>query len=165
VKYPKTYKTLEDLPAWNFYKIKEKNDVRYLYVMDDYSELPEVNNVLNDIWVDVQFEYYDLIGLTKEEKQLFEIRKDIVILEAELAITQERFLLNKINRKKKELLKMYENKEGVTLSFEEQIIMLENWRKIPIDSKKITCVRFFTLKKQYHEFAKNQLIKNTLNAH
>ena len=40
----KIYKSLDFLPIWNFNKVQETNDLRYLYILKDYSDLPTSNN-------------------------------------------------------------------------------------------------------------------------
>jgi hypothetical protein len=53
------YKSIDYLPIFNFFKIIETDDKRYLIKLDDYELLPdEVDlDVLNKLWIDIQDEY------------------------------------------------------------------------------------------------------------
>jgi len=53
------YKSIDYLPIFNFFKIIETDDKRFLIKIEDYEILPENVNadVLNKIWVNIQREY------------------------------------------------------------------------------------------------------------
>ena len=83
-----------------------------------------------------------------------------------MQFSESRWEINNIRRLKRKLNQLLEESEdGKTLTFEEQVIMLEDWRKISIESKKITCVRFFTLREKYREVAYKSQIKQLMRQH
>ena len=53
------YKSIDYLPIFNFFKIIETEDKRYLIKLDDYELLPDKVDldVLNKLWIDIQTEY------------------------------------------------------------------------------------------------------------
>lgn len=161
-----TFQSLEELPAWNFFKARENNDLRYLYKLDNYFKMdgvPQDQEILDELWERLFDEYCDKFSFTKEFLNIVHLRRDIAIAEGELAITEDRFVKNKIRRLKRQLDELLEpNEDGKALSFEEQVIQIENWRKIPIDSMKITCIRFFTIREQLNQEARKQKISNTM---
>lgn len=78
----KNYKSIEFLPFWNYYKVSENNDHRYLLKLDDYEELPEIEIDLSDIWENICFEIADINKDTDiKSKLLFDTRKNISVLE------------------------------------------------------------------------------------
>ena len=44
-KKPDIYSTLNECPIWNWDMATKLNDLRYLYIMDNYSRLPKLNNI------------------------------------------------------------------------------------------------------------------------
>ena len=165
---PKTYRSLEDLPAWNFYQIRKNGDFRYLYKLEEYYDLEEIEpgEELPALWSDLFDQYIDTFGLGKEYKEALELRREIVILQAEVLMTKNTFLNNKIRHKQMRLDELTTTKDEQKIStFEEQVIALERWRKMPIDSKTITCVRFFYLMKQMNEEARKNQITNLMKSH
>lgn len=177
----KYFKSLDELPAWNFFQVKQRENFAYLLKLDDYfGELPEVSdqvkpdgkggftseaNELSKVWASLYDEYIDKFSLSREYLEILNLRRKITILEAQLAISEDRFILNKIRHAKRQLDDLLSTDDDgvVHNSFEEQIIAFENWRKIGIDSMKITSTKFFTLRKQLSEESRKQQIKSFNN--
>src|SRR6056297_3173200 len=53
----KYYTTIDFLPLFNFFKILETNDLRYLLKLKDYETLPNIHFELNKEWNDIQSQY------------------------------------------------------------------------------------------------------------
>lgn len=71
----KSYLSIEGLPIWNFYQVKEKEDERYLFILDDYTALPEVWPD-EKIWQGIQDEVYEKIGFNDSQSdQLYKVIK------------------------------------------------------------------------------------------
>jgi len=58
------YRTIADLPMWNWEQIKKTSDLRYLIRLDDYDELPEID-VSGDLWDSLQDEFSEKCGMTE----------------------------------------------------------------------------------------------------
>ena len=41
----RTYQTLDELPIWNWNMVDKKNDMRYLYILNNYSDLPKLTSI------------------------------------------------------------------------------------------------------------------------
>ncbi len=52
----KIYKSIDSLPVWNFAKVMDTNDLRYLLILDYYDDLPEFN-VEPIIWEQIILEF------------------------------------------------------------------------------------------------------------
>jgi hypothetical protein len=164
----KVFKRLEDLPAWNFDKIQKTQELRYLLHLNDYHETEmsfdeKESRKLIETWIELYFEYLDKFGITEKYKNRIELERDAVILEAELALGGDpikKTWLNIKNRELKELKEETENSKSVT--FEEEIIVLMKWSGVPIDSRKINSLRFFTLRQMYNEEMSSQKLNQLM---
>lgn len=74
--------SIEDLPMWNFRKVTEKNDLRYLYKLENYAKLPKEYPSYT-LWDDIFWEYVEAKGLSREFKFGLELRAKLAILENE----------------------------------------------------------------------------------
>ena len=84
------YESSKQATLFSFRNVIENNDVRYLLILDDYSNLPEVSeNIqtkLNDAWITITNEYSNLIdsGSTtlkfSEDKRIAAKRHKIVYI-------------------------------------------------------------------------------------
>lgn len=77
------YNSIFDCPIWNYTQAIEKNDSRYLYILLDYSKLPEkkIDDVLNKLF----WEYMDERGYDEKFKLAYELRVQIAEYEFEQA--------------------------------------------------------------------------------
>jgi len=55
----KYYKSIDFLPIYHFFKVIESNDKRYILKLEDYSELPEIENLefLENAWTGIESQY------------------------------------------------------------------------------------------------------------
>lgn len=145
----KIYKSLDILPIWNYNMICEKNDVRYLLVLDDYNDLPEKCNIEKcyEIWDKLiyDFDYLDL-SLEFAEKQVlikeleYSLNPENKILKTEIAIKQKEYERLKKLREK--------NLKKNTQTFNDKIANIEIILGIKIDVYKDSVKRFFAYEKQ-----------------
>ena len=70
----KYYKSIDFLPLFNFFKVIETNDYRYLLKLNDYEVLPKTNHDLKLVWLDIQTQYskaddsnYQIINFTQSK--------------------------------------------------------------------------------------------------
>lgn len=165
----KIYRSLEDLPAWNFFKARENDDLRYLYILDEYYDIEklEIKPELIEVWQNLFDEYVDKFSFSKEHLKIMNLRRELEIAEAEYAISEDRFDLNKIRRTKRQLDELLEGNDdqGNSITFEEQVVLIEEWRKLAIDSKAIKCIRFFLLRQKFRDYARKSQIKQLFRTH
>jgi hypothetical protein len=76
------YQGIEDLPMDNFRKIIKTGDTRYLYILDNYTVLPE-KNINASVFEDIFWEYIEAKGIDQNFKLRLEIKAKIAILENE----------------------------------------------------------------------------------
>lgn len=164
----KVFESLEDLPAWNFDKIQKTQELSYLLQLNDYggtemSFNEKESKKLIGVWLELYFEYLDAFGITEKYKKRVELERDAVILEAEIVLGGDPIKKTWLNIKNRELQEMKDESENSKSStFEEEIIVLMKWSGVAIDSKKITSLRFFTLRKMYNEEMSSQKLNQLM---
>ena len=79
----KFYRTIEELPIWNYNKVSEYGDVRYLLRLDDYFELPDKGFELKDLaqtFVDIADELFERFGVDERAITSMIEEKDILMM-------------------------------------------------------------------------------------
>ena len=141
----KFYKNIEHLPVYNFSKVSEANDLRYLLILSDYFELPEISEKeykeLFEVWERINDEVIDFNGVNAEYKAILRMQKSIALLKVEMIITGDKSIENIIKLKEIELLNMYPKQKA---TIEENIIVLEIQLKMQIDSKVCTVKKYYS---------------------
>jgi len=141
----KTYSEIDALPLFNYSKVSENNDLRYLLVLSDYFELPEISEKeykeLFEVWERINDEVIDFNGVNAEYKAILRMQKSIALLKVEMIITGDKSIENIIKLKEIELLNMYPKQKA---TIEENIIVLEIQLKMQIDSKVCTVKKYYS---------------------
>jgi len=142
----KFYRTIEELPIWNFDKINEQGDVRYMLKLDDYFELPEIGidyDTLVDHFIQVSDELFERFGVDDRAITNMMEEKDILIIKLKWLAGEKTF---KTRYKIKS--KIREDRESMVgdkkQTFEEKIIMLESYFKKDFDVYKMSVAKFYT---------------------
>ncbi len=137
---PKHYKGIEDLPIFNFFKIREKRDLRYLIKCDPFEiDSREHHPILEEVYDQVLTEYYDEFGVTTEHKEDLRTRMKIAVLESKLARTND--------RRHKTMIEILKTKiqKNISVSLETQIDQIEKARNgQPLDPHRVSVKQFFT---------------------
>lgn len=55
----KHYKSIDFLPRFNYYRIMDTDDLRYLLILDNYNDLPDIQTELLEVWADINMQLYD----------------------------------------------------------------------------------------------------------
>jgi hypothetical protein len=140
----KKYNSIDTLPIFNFSKVSEEKDLRYLLVLEDYFELPKVSDKeykdLFDVWERINDDIIDFNGVSDEYKSIMRMRKSIALLKVEMITKDDKGLETIIELKERELLQAYPtNKQDI----DESIFLIESHLKVSINI--FTC----TVKKYY----------------
>lgn len=74
--FKRIYKSINTLPIWNFFRIIETSDIRYLYKLKDYDQrLPRKTNRLMKTWENILQEFYRAEGSSQYQMYVKEIKK------------------------------------------------------------------------------------------
>lgn len=151
----KKYKSIERIPIWNFNKILETKEVKYLAITDDYEDLKETEDMW-EAWNKIFNEYLEKFGITEDFKYMLLEQKKIAIMRCDMAIKGDYGMKAAIEVEESRAKEKEKNKKG--LSFEEMVSILEEERKMAIDIFKTSAAMFYTywrmLKKKSKQKAK-----------
>jgi hypothetical protein len=142
----KFYRTIEELPIWNFDKINEQGDVRYMLKLEDYFDMPDKNvdyDSLVDHFIMVSDELFERFGVDDRAITNMIEEKDILLMKLKWLSGETTFKTSyKIKSKiKNDREAMVANKKQ---TFEERIIMLESYFKKDFDVYKMSVAKFYT---------------------
>jgi len=136
-----TFKSIDDLPQWNWVQIHKTDNLAYLKKLDSYRKIEnETSKELNEIWTTIYDEYLEEFGLSKEYLEHLNKKKEITKLKSDYIFTGDRNILNLIDIEESELMDSSTKKE--TQTFESVVVGLEKIQKVSIDVKKITVYQY-----------------------
>lgn len=141
----KYYNTIDTLPIFNYGKISELEDLRYLIIQSDYFELPKITEKeteeLFKAWEHINDEIINYVGISEDYKSILRIKKAIALMKVELITTGDKSLETLIELKQIELKNSYPQAKQ---ELDESIIYIESALKIPIDVMKCSVKKYFS---------------------
>ena len=141
----KYYNTIDTLPVFNYGKISELEDLRYLIIQPDYFELPKITEKetaeLFKAWENINDEIINYVGISEDYKSILRIKKAIALMKVEMIMTGDKSNETLIEIKQLELKNYYPQKKN---ELDESIIYIESALKIPVDIMKCTVKKYFS---------------------
>lgn len=138
-KYGNKYSSIDDLPMYNWKKIHDTDELKWLFVT---KQEVENNELLERRWALIYDEYLNEFGLSDEYKEILKVKRKIANLQADYIIKGDRVLLNFINIEKNALESLYDtSKKGST--FRDSLVHLEKMQGIKINTKTITVADYY----------------------
>lgn len=102
----KYYRNCDELPIYNFFKIKETNDLSYLYLdFDEYNEV-EVEEKMKDVWESLLEEYSNLTG-DNSTIRYYDLIREIIALESRFDVVNTLLQMINIGGMSREMLISY----------------------------------------------------------
>ena len=139
------YNTIDTLPIFNYGKISELEDLRYLIIQPDYFELPKITEKetaeLFKAWEHINDEIINYVGISEDYKSILRIKKAIALMKVELITTGDKSLETLIELKQLELKNSYPQKKN---ELDESIIYIESVLKIPVDVMTCSVKKYFS---------------------
>jgi len=102
VKELKCYTSISDLPIYNWFKIHETNDLKYILIEEQkvgFMRQEELSVVFSKIYD----EFLDTFGISDDLKRISELRRDIRVLEIDMYLYNDMSKETFIDIKKAEL--------------------------------------------------------------
>ncbi len=141
----KIYQNIDSLPLYNYSKVSEENELRYLLVLPDYFELPKISEKemkqLFEVWEKINDEIIDFVGISSDFKQILRAKKSIALLKCRLIDTGDRSLETLIEIQERQLLNLYPKQKQ---NIDENIIAIELQLKMQIDIYKTSTKKYFS---------------------
>lgn len=147
------YNSIYDLPIYNWFKMRSKNDFSYLIKNKKYhgKELHlETKIQLKDIYLDLLTEFFNEFGISKSFKDEVKIKGEIIDKNIEFTNTGDTFIMNDLDILNQKLLKKQADnidksmKLSDKLSNKIEIAKVERLLGKIIEIKKISVLSFYT---------------------
>lgn len=146
----KKYYTFDDIPLYNWIKCTQGN-FEYVLLAQEEIDLKECEQQFNSIFD----EYIKNNGLSKTYIRLLELVKKKALLEVDFVITQDEFLLTKIEVCKADIESMKKSQER-GISIQETLVILSKYMGYRLDWKVITKSEYDMILQQYSNNNKPQ---------
>jgi len=148
------YKSIEDLPIYNFHKIMITSDLTYLLKEKvKKKRLLKIQHELENQWNLLYNEYLDHFGLSKNYKKIIDQETKICMLLINRWLKDDRSMENIIEIEELKLKELNSAKKKKT-TFEEDIAIIEKYRGIGMNVKETSVKMFYTYVKLLEEDGK-----------
>lgn len=153
----KYFESLDDLPIYNFWKIRETGDLVYLF-QDWKSDEAEAaskrrvwRSVLVDLWRKMDAEFIENFAMTDEFFNRLLIEKKIINLQLEYMISKSSVVRARLKGEQQKLELNYHNEESKPVKLHEFIAGIEKYIGFQIDEKKISTNKVYSYVNQMKE--------------
>jgi len=102
---------IEEMPVWNYHKASTTGDLKYMAKGDGAIDKRKALDAFDK----VRQQYYDTYGMDYTLREYYNNLKRVTELKAKLVETGERFLINEIRIKEREI-EDFENQKGISHS-------------------------------------------------
>lgn len=136
------FKSIDEMPIYNWFKLQESNDLTYLLKVQRKCSRRDIFT-LQTALQDMTNEYIDTFGINEDYKKILELKRDIFIKEAQLAITGERINNTFINVLKGELkIALSKSQKSDTVDVSVHVSKYMGYR---IDMKNTSVKEFYSI--------------------
>lgn len=153
----KYFESLDDLPIYNFWKIRETGDLVYLFQewKSDEAEAASKRrvwrSVLVDLWRKMDAEFIENFAMTDEFFNRLLIEKKIINLQLEYMISKSSVIRARLKGEQQKLELNYHNEESKPVKLHEFIAGIEKYIGFQIDEKKISTNKVYSYVNQMKE--------------
>ena len=159
LRFPKFeyYKTLDELPIHNWFKIQETNDLKYLLKHDlkiGKKREAELKGVIEKL----KEEYLKIFGLSDDYRSILLLQGQIRAMQIELLLTKNNTLKTFIEIKRHELKRVLS--KSSTADIKSVVVQVRKYNCGVLDLKKMSVVEFYAI---IQEMKKEIEAKNKLS--
>ena len=155
------YKSIEDIPIWNWVKINENKNLNYLYIDESAHKYKAFPLKLDEGWIDLNQQLCDKFGFSQTYKRYFALMKRKLILRSEFIITGDTFLLNEIWIIEQDIKRLFDTR--VQENFSKTMWRIRMYTKINLNPKEMSVVDYYELIEVINSEAKNKNNGNSKN--
>ena len=154
------YSKLNKLPIWNYWKVRETSELKYLVVAgdeEDYESLKVSDKywqVLAAVWHQLNIDFIDEFGLSDELFNRLQAEKKLILLELENALNPRPILMSRIMHEKELLNNGVPTVVNTGIST--FIAACEKFMGFQIDEKKTSVAKCYSYVKLMQEKQKSQ---------
>lgn len=148
-KIVKTYSSIDDLPIFNWFRISDTNNLQWLLI--DTKELKNIKpEVLQHLWKKIFDEFIDTFGVPEKMRLVWELKRDIFVLESELYLTGDRTILTFIDVKNIELNELLADEKAESNKQTNLVkVYIEKFLGFQLNEKETTVKEFYTYAEAY----------------
>lgn len=141
----KVYKSIDELPLWNWFRIQETNELKYLF-KENVSKWEFFIFQLAEVWENLYNEFINTFGISDSLREVLQIKKEIAVMRYKMvADDSNAYLQTFINIKEYELKQILGRLEKQ--EFTSAKVYIEKYMGFRIDLKT-------TSVKEYYEYLK-----------
>jgi len=138
----KYYDNIEDFPLYRWRKCN-KGEIEFTRI--DVTDGTKADDKKH--WLLIRQSHLDEFGLTNDFNHLLNLAEELAILQCDMVINDDRFLLNKIKRIEEELKRLINREAGSDL--DTVLIHLSKWMNQMLNDKTLTVKLFYKMLKEY----------------
>jgi hypothetical protein len=143
------YKTIDKLPIWNWFKLKETGDARYLLVLPDYEKLPKkVDKKIQVIADKLTDKFIERYGFNDRELAIMEKQRMITAEVLEMLIDDDESHLTAIEIYKHELASLLKKEAKAQTVFQQAAILTSYFKGLTVDVYNTSVAMFYALSDQ-----------------
>lgn len=134
------YQSIDEMPIYNWFKINETNDLKWIS-KDLQIDAKKNIIILLSAWNKIFDEFIDTFGIPEKLKEIMEVKRDIFILQAQLALTKDRTIQIFIDIETEKLIKlMSKDKEQSTMQVK---VYVEKFLGFKLNERETTVKEFY----------------------
>ena len=100
--FPNHYESIDDLPIYNWFRISESNNLKYLFhKQQDPTE--KQKQKLQLVWSNIYFEFLEVFGVPKKLQKIYSLKRDVIKMQTRVIVDGRKDLKAAIIIKEKEL--------------------------------------------------------------
>ena len=130
------FNSIEDFPIWNWWKIAETGDLKYVFK----DGKGKVTDRTVEVWFKLQNEYLDEYGITDGFRRLIKLKKKWIEKRTKYLVDDDRFALMESEMTEVDMDDIIKEKDVKT---DETLIMLEQKLGRELDPKKISVKKYY----------------------
>lgn len=138
----KTYRHIDKLPIYNWIKIHEEQNTKYVYITDEFDGLEETEKSQRAYSV-LYEQFFNSFAITERLVEYLNAKKRMYIKLANAYINDDKSLLNFVQIEKRQIEDKYERGD-TNIDYSTVLSELEFELKVQIDPHKMSVKSFFT---------------------
>lgn len=143
-KKEKFYTSIDELPIYNWFKIKSENNLKWLQKGSDYLLTKKNTQKAIAIFDLIQDEFIKSFGINEEYKYVLEKQRDLLILKSDLILQEDTSLLTFIEIAEKELELISSDDKQSPNGINDGKVNIEKYLGFKIDLKTTTVLEYYS---------------------
>ena len=150
------YDSIEDLPVYNYLKIKYSGELSLLLREDKTTD-----EDLADVWREIEYQVIEKIGLGEQADEFLRREVELLILRNEAFMSQDDSLIDLLRMKEKEYEKIRGSLEGGEFDVFEGFVLLEKYYGFQINDRTTTTEKYLSYLMAFNKSKKHGIKSDT----